>query len=62
MRAIIGGFDIIIEKLFDCKLSFKIAKMEPMLIDTHQLAVIVMLKAYQHFLSKEPMHWSRRYT
>ena len=34
MRAIIRGFDIIIEKLYDCKLSFKIAKMEPMLIDT----------------------------
>ena len=53
MRTIIGGFDIIIEKLYDCKLSFKIAKKEPMSIDT-LLAVRVMLKAYRHFLSKEP--------
>jgi hypothetical protein len=62
MMAIIRGFDIIIEKLFDCKLSFKIAKKEPMSIDTLLLAVRVMLKAHRHFLSKEPMHRSRRYT
>jgi hypothetical protein len=61
MRAIIRGFDIIIEKLYDCKLSFKIAKKEPMSIDT-LLAVRVMLKAYRHFLSEEPMHRSRRHT